>query len=364
MRKRLILAGLTLTVIVAGVAALSAFTAQVVNITAHAEKDIAVEPIICGSNSNFGANYDEPCYVDPNGGGFGVTLPQALYDKEIEVTLSNSFFDQDVFFDLEYDVFWECKQFKDERDHVNNLTGVAPPDTFPDCRDNYLVPGAHDICKNDLDGDGRADILEHCNAEVLDDNIRGHIFISAKADPIRCQTDEFGEPTKKASWDDKQIEWQFSGILNKATPKCRYALKFLSPPCIGSFNEFTDPVSKLPTPVPCHKADKARHVNFDDDGDQAEGGGFIGSDATGTFECTDGIDNDGDGFIDNLDPECTGGAFVDEDPCDAIIDNDFGGLDCEDAGAESINPQDIDEWADLGDDFKIQVFFHSLTPSP
>lgn len=41
MRRNLILGGLTLAVIVAGVISLAAFTAQVVNLTARVEKDIA-----------------------------------------------------------------------------------------------------------------------------------------------------------------------------------------------------------------------------------------------------------------------------------------------------------------------------------
>ena len=327
MRRKLLLGLAALAIVVAGVAALSAFTAQVVNVTAHAEKDIAVKPIICTEQSQFGADYSQPCYVDPSGGSYGVTLPQEFYDKEIEVTLSNSFFDQDKFFDVVYDVFWECKQFEDERDNVNNITGLPPADGIPDCRDNYDAPGAHAICKVDLDGDTRADVLQHCDPEVLDGNIRDHTVVNAKAAPGRCETLDFGPPTPKPTWDDKEIDFQFSGTLNKAAHKCRYELKFLSPPCEGSFNPFTDPTTDplnpatWPDTVDCHKADKARHVNWDDDGD-----GLIDEDPL------DGIDNDGDGL-------------TDEDP-----------------GAGAVNPQDIDEWADLGDDFKIQIFEHSLAP--
>ncbi len=38
--------------------------------------------------------------MDPTGGDFGVVLPQESYVKIIELTLSNSFFDQDRFFEL------------------------------------------------------------------------------------------------------------------------------------------------------------------------------------------------------------------------------------------------------------------------
>lgn len=359
MRRKLALASVALAIIVAGVAALSAFTAQAVNITAHAEKDIAVEPVIC-TGPDYGSDYDKPCYLDPAGGSYGTTVPQELYDKEIEVTLSNSFFDQDKFFDLVYDVFWECKQFEDLRDDVNNLTGLPPEDGIPDCLNNYNTSQGHNICKRDLDSppDGRADRLEHCDPEVLDDNIRDHIAVSAKADPERCQTDVFGPPLPKNGWEAKEIEWQFSGTLNKATAKCRYELKFLSPPCEGSYNPWTDPSGITPKTVECHKADKMRHVSFDDDGDQHEDG-TVGS--PGDNECYDGSNNDQAKGKDGKDPDCNAGPAVDEDPLDGI-DNDGDGLTDEDPGAEAVNPQDIDEFADLGDDFKIQVFEHSLSP--
>ncbi len=354
MRRKLALGLAALAVIVAGLAALSAFTAQVVNITAHAEKDIALEPVICTAQSNFGQNYNEPCYVDPNGGNYGVTLPQEFYDKEIELTLSNSFFDQDRFFDIAFAVLWECKQFEDQRDE-------NPEDGIPDCRQN----GEDDsICKVDLDGDKRADRLVHCDPEKLDGSIRGHITITTKGgEAARCQQDAF-ELTPRASqapaWEAKNIEWQFSGVINKSTPKCRYELKFFSPPCITGFNPFTDPhpLTDEKKPVDCHKNDKMRHVGYDDDGDQHEDGS-VGS--PGDNECTDGKNNDQAKGNDSTDPDCSGGPAVDEDPPDGI-DNDGDGLVDEDPGAESVNPQDIDEFADLGDDFKIQVIGHSQSP--
>jgi hypothetical protein len=41
------------------------------------------------------------------------------------------------------------------------------------------------------------------------------------------------------------------------------------------------------------------------------GGGGVGTATTGT-QCTDGIDNDGDGLVDGFDPECTGAGDDDE----------------------------------------------------
>jgi hypothetical protein len=317
MRRKLALGLAALAVIVAGLAALSAFTAQIVNIQAHAEKDIALEPIICTAQSDFGGDYNEPCYVDPNGGDYGVTLPQEFYDKEIELTLSNSFFEQRKFFDIIFAMLWECKQAVDaDGDEVD-----ADGDTIGDCRVD--LPN-DDVCLIDLGTDGRADTIQHCDPQKLDGSIREHIAITTKGgESRRCQQDRF-ELQPRASqvlaWEKKNIEWQFSGVISKGAPKCRYELKFFSPPCITGFNPYTDPhpLTDEKQPVDCHKADKMRHVGYDDDGD-----GPMDEDPL------DGIDNDGDGL-------------VDEDP-----------------GAESVNPQDIDEFADLGDDFKIQVIEHS-----
>ncbi len=352
MRKKILLGVIALTVVVAGLAALSAFTAQVVNIQAHAEKDIALEPIIC-TDPDFGGNYNKACYVDPAGGNYGVTLPQEFYDKEIELTLSNSFFDQDRFFDIIFAALWECKQVVD----ANGDPVDADNDGIPDCRVD--LPD-DTICKIDLDNDGRADTLQHCDAQKLDGSIRDHISITTKGgETARCQQDKF-ELTPRASqveaWADKDIVWQFSGVINKGAPKCRYELKFFSPPCVTGFNKFTDPhpLTDEKKPVDCHKNDKMRHVGFNDDGDAicvggTEDGMHIPSEVSDA-ECASG-----GGAADPL---------VDEDPIDGI-DNDGDGLIDEDPGAEDpplVNPQDIDEFVDLGDDFKIQVIEHSLTP--
>ncbi len=62
--RRLGLALLAALAIVAGVTGLAAFTAQVVNITARVEADIAVEPVICSQPTD----QNVPCFVDPRGG--------------------------------------------------------------------------------------------------------------------------------------------------------------------------------------------------------------------------------------------------------------------------------------------------------
>jgi len=111
-------------------------------------------------------------------------------------------------------------------------------------------------------------------------------------------------------------------------------------------------------------------VNFDDDNDWSEDGV---EDGPGDGNCADGTDNgvtggfDDEGPLygspadgaDGHDPDCA--ATNDEDPIDGE-DNDGDTLTDEDPGDEVVNPQDIDEWSDLGDDFKIQVFFHSTSP--
>ena len=297
MRKRLILFGLTLTAIVAGMIALSAFTAQVVNLTAHVEKDIAVEPVICTEPRNI----EVPCFVDPRGGDYGVVLPQELYFKTIEVTLSNSFFEQSKYNDLAFEILWECKQFEDERDVVDNLTGrpnvtnLVGLDGWPDCRDNYLetrtIADTHEICAIDLDGDGKADTVQHCDPEVLDGSLRDLIDISVL---LGNNCLENPGAIQSNTPPEKNIEYVATGFLDKSEHKCRYELKLFAPPCEGSYNRFTDP-RPLPsgvTPIKCHLADKDRDGN---------------------------------------------------------------------PGLR--NPQDFDEFADVGDDFKIQVISHSLAPN-
>lgn len=302
MRKKLILGVLGLLTVVAGVAAMSAFTAQMVNIQARVEKDITVEPVICDETSEYGADYSKACWIDPKGGDYGVTLPQVYYDKEIEVTLSNSFDEQDRFYDVKYWILWECKQFADERDEVTayidpdtgELVVEEGPDTIPDCREYGLDDT---VCTYDTDGDDIADTVGHCDPEYLDGNIRDHIEVEAKAAASRC-LDITGTPAvpradQAAAWEAKKIEWVGDGMLNKAAKKCRYELKFFAPPCETGWNPYTDPHPDTADKIP--------------------------------IECN----------------------YVDKDT---------------DGNPEMVDPQDIDEFADLGDEFKIQITAHSLAP--
>src|SRR3990172_7728789 len=149
MRKKLIVGSLGLVVVVAGIAAFSAFTAQLVNLEAHVEKEIELAPVV---NCEI-VGLDIVCEEDPNGGNYGTVIPQELYDKVIELTLSKSFFDQDKYYDVTFDVLWECKQIEPEQDEVNNLTGEPGPDGFADCR-KVGNPANHDPShpNGELDG--------------------------------------------------------------------------------------------------------------------------------------------------------------------------------------------------------------------
>ena len=277
MRKRLMFGGLALAIIVAGVIALAAFTAQIVNLTAHVEKDIAVEPVICADPGDI----NTPCFVDPRGGEFGVVLPQEFYDRIIEVTLSNSFFEQNRFDDLAFDILWECKNVNEDAN--SDLTANGPL-----CRED--IPD-DSICAIDLDDppDGKADTVRHCDPLKLDGNLRDHIAITEFLNPDVCLTDRGPNvPTPE----EKKVEYVGTGFLDKTDHKCRYELKLFAPPCEGSLNPFTDPrIGLVTSSVKCHLADKDRDGNPD-----------------------------------------------------------------------LRNPQDFDEFADLGDDFKIQVWAHSLQP--
>jgi hypothetical protein len=278
MRKKLVLAGLGLAVVVAGVIAMAAFTAQMVNLQARVEKDIAVEPVICERP------WDEnsPCYIDPAGGDYGVVLPQEMYDKIIEVTLSNSFFEQETFNDLAFDILWECKQFDPPRDEVNNLTGDPGEDGIPDCR----VHGLDDtLCVVETDGVPR---IEHCDAQKLDALLRDHVVLGEFLEPERCLVEQVATARTP---EEKKVDYVATGFLNKTDHKCRYSLKLFAPPCERGFNQWTDPhpLAEFKTPIFCHMGDK---------------------------------DRDGD--------------------------------------PDNVNPQDLDEFADIGDEFKIQVIAHSV----
>jgi hypothetical protein len=217
MVKRIILGFVGLAIVVAGIAIFAANTAQWVNIHARVEKEIEVA---CVDGDGNAVSCD-----------FGVTFPQNIHEKVVEVTLSNSFYNQDVKSDVLYWVLWECKQFSDGRD--------LDADTIPDCR----VDVEHDddnLCYDPNEGK-----WVHCDEE-LDGMIRDYITVTpSHATCLSTYNGPTGLP--------KHIEGIGNGLVDRdAQPKCLYHLAFTPPACEGHFNPYTDP-APAPTTIPCHE---------------------------------------------------------------------------------------------------------------
>ena len=263
MKKRLILGGLGLMAILVGLATFAANTAQWVNVHARVEKEIEVACVV-----NVALPGQPPVYqVDPDGCDFGVTFPQNIHEKVVEVALSNSFYNQDVKSDVLYWVLWECKQYDPERDEDGN--------TIPDCRVDAPTP--HTIVYDPIEGK-----WVHGDQE-LDGPIRDYITVSP-SDPTCLST--YNGPTVLP----KHIEGIGNGVIDRdVQPKCFYHLAFTPPACEGHFNPYTDP-APAPRTIPCHE-------------------------------------------------------IVDEDGTNPDISDD---------------PQDWDRFAELGDEFKIQVYAFSF----
>jgi hypothetical protein len=228
MLNKLIVGVLGLAVVVAGIAAFSAFTAQLINLEAHVEKEIELAAVKnCRQVPG-----DIICEEDT--GDYGVVIPQELYDKTIELTLSRSFFEQDRWFDVTFDVLWECKQYDPPRDRVDNNTGLPVPDDpatpevegpgdgFDDCRP-VEHPSAH--------------APNHPNGE-LDGRLRDYVqSVVADFNCIDTAQGPFGSRLPE----EKDVELIGSGVIDKFNKKCFYAIKLLVPPCSDSFNAATDP---------------------------------------------------------------------------------------------------------------------------
>ena len=135
MKKRLILGGLGLMAILVGLATFAANTAQWVNVHARVEKEIEVACVRLDRATGI-------YVVDPERCDYGVTFPQNIHEKVVEVALSNSFYNQDVKSDVLYWVLWECKQYDTPRD-VNR-------DGIPDCRVDAPLP--HRIVYDPIEG--------------------------------------------------------------------------------------------------------------------------------------------------------------------------------------------------------------------
>jgi len=256
MKKRLILGGLGLMAILVGLATFAANTAQWVNVHARVEKEIEVACVVFDDAAGL-------LVVDPNGCDYGLTFPQNIDAKLVEVTLSNSFYNQEVKSDVLYWVLWECKQYSDGRDVDGN--------TIPDCRVD--APPPHRIVYDPIH-----EKWVHGDEE-LDGEIRDHV-ITLPSDPACLST--YTGPTGLP----KHIEGIGNGVIDRdLQPKCFYFLVLIPPACEGHFNPFTEP-GVAPSTIPCHEV-------------------------------------------------------VDEDGTDPNVSDD---------------PQDWDRFAELGDDFKIQVY--------
>ena len=248
MLKKLIVGIIGLVVVVAGIAAFSAFTAQLINLEAHVEKEIELAAV---KNCDLTNPLDPVC--EATDGNYGTVIPQELYDKLIELTLSRSFFDQDRWFDVTFDVLWECKQFDPTVDLVNNLTGVTGPDGFDDCR-TVEDPANHDPShpKGELDGRLRDYVFD---IKTTDSCIK-----TAQSAPGSFEPDE------------KDVDLIGSGVIDKLSKKCFYAIKLLAPPCADSFNAATDPKGPNVKTIDCHftqpTTDPQTWEHFADIGDE------------------------------------------------------------------------------------------------
>ena len=289
MAKKLIVGILGLGVVVAGIAGFAAFTAQIVNLEAHVEKEIEFAAVKdCTTNPKTG---DIECTETT--GDFGTVIPQAEYNKRVELTLSKSFVDnvnQPKFGDVHFDLLWECKQdgTKDKWDNSKtNAEGKYTDllvDKFPDCRDN--LPHT-DVThpKNELDANLRDFVSQISSNAPGRCEIAFPFFPGDPGPPILPPSPHLGHP-QSVKPPEKEVTAIFHGVLNDdgtdLSRKCIYTIKLLVPPCEGEFNPFTDPNGPSVKTIDCH---------FD---------------------------------------------------------------------KPSLDPQTWEHFADIGDDFKVQVVFHSL----
>ena len=220
MLKKLIIGILGLAVVVAGIAAFSAFTAQLINLEAHVEKEIELAAV----KNCFEDNGDIICEEDT--GNYGTVIPQEVYEKLIELTLSRSFFDQDRWFDVTFDVLWECKQYDPPVD--------ADGDTFDDCRPVENAAN-HDP--------------SHPNEE-LDGRLRDYLQGGIVADPSCINAPQGPNPSFTPS--EKDVQLIGSGVIDKLNKKCFYTVRILVPPCADSFNAATDPRGPGVKTIDCH----------------------------------------------------------------------------------------------------------------
>jgi len=230
MLKKITIGLVGIAVVAAGIAAFAAFTAQMVNLEAHVEKEIELSAVRdCGPDDPNTPQVGPTCVATT--GDFGTILPQRLYDKFIELTLSKSFFDQRGVTDVKFDVLWECKQIEPPQD--------SNGDGFDDCR---VVDPSNPNAP-----------LTHSDPQHLDDLLRKYVEQITTNNVDAClKATQGSNPSKLPA--AKYVEKIGSGVLDRnVLHKCFYQIKLRAPVCDDSFNKATDPLpADLIKTIKCH----------------------------------------------------------------------------------------------------------------
>src|SRR3989344_8967326 len=112
--KKILISLAAILVVVGGIAALSAFEAHIINVTAHIENALS---------------------ISPQGINFGTVFPQEYMEKPFTVSLSESFMNEDRVDDVEYKLVQKEKPWtlnfgdKDDVDAHNRSLLCVDPDT-------------------------------------------------------------------------------------------------------------------------------------------------------------------------------------------------------------------------------------------
>jgi hypothetical protein len=195
-----------------GLAGFAANTAEWVNVLAHVEKEIQ---LACVDDEGLVSRDTAGNILDCD---YGVVFPENPHTLRVELTLSDSFFDQEVKSGVLFDVFWECK-LVDE---------FAPPSTANPCRET----------------------LPDTDPLNLDGSIRDYIVVSAE-EGEGCLDELATGPGSGTPGTGAEIDYIGSGGLDQdAQLKCHYVLTFTPPACEGHLNLLTDPAGD-PLTVEC-----------------------------------------------------------------------------------------------------------------
>jgi hypothetical protein len=313
MRRKIAVGILGLAVLVAGVVSLVAFTAQQVNIEARVEKEIEVEAVLCDFviDPVTGAKEIDPETCKIASGDYGVVLPQRFYDKYIEVTLSKSFFKQTEVTDVQYDVLWECKQVKGPP-NVSNLWN----NFFVGADGKYNVPIWDEEETNSF---GEKLNIPDCREKLPGDHV--------------LELDGAGNPVHAGPELDGRIR---DHAVVSAFPAIGFPNNFC---LVGGLRLSED------------EFDTAKDLEY-------LGTGIVDN-SDGLTKCFYQIKLDAPPCIQGFNPwtDPRGGNSAPEDERKTPIDCHTNRDELEKVGGD---PQDIETFAQLGDEFKIQVTFHSV----